>query len=100
VPRVEEGAVKDKARKSLKFNLERNVTCEFLRTQEVINLLPENDRHERRSLLKEELKAKTIIKYKLASFARSAPCKPTACDPLSFIASKIKKPPQQRFKQV
>ena len=62
MPKVDEKIEKEKPKKSLKFNLDKNVTCEFLRTQTVHKLLPENDLDERRSLLKEEAKQKPIIK--------------------------------------
>jgi len=58
----------------------------------VQTLLPENDQDERRSLLKEEAKQRPIIKTKLATYVKSEPCQPTDDDPLSFIASRIKKP--------
>lgn len=92
MPKVDEKTEKEKPKKSLKFNLDKNVTCEFLRTQTVHKLLPENDLDERRSLLKEEAKQKPIIKNKLTTYVQSEPCHPTADDPLSFIASKIRKP--------
>jgi hypothetical protein len=67
-----------------------------LRTQTVKGLLPENDKDERRSLLKEEAKQKPIIKNNLTTFVKSAPCQPTADDPLSFLASKMRKPMQRK----
>ena len=94
--KVYESIVKEKPSKSLKFNLDKNVTCEFLRTQTVQKLLPENDQDERRSLLKEGAKQKPIIKTNPTTFVKSAPCQPTADDPLSFLASKMRKPIQRK----
>jgi len=90
--------VKEKPKKNLKFDLDKNVTCEFLKTQTVHSLLPENDQDERRSLLKEEAKQRPIIKNKLTKYVKSEPCQPTADDPLSFIASRMKKPSIRKVK--
>jgi hypothetical protein len=63
--------------------LDNNVTCEFLRTQVVSTLLPEEDPDKitRRSLLTEEKQQKSIIKVggKLhkASVKSSSPCAAT-----------------------
>ena len=89
-----------KPKKSLKINLDNNVTCEFLRDQEVNTLLPEVDpfKFERRSLLKEEVKEKRIIKIeKDFKFQKTKPCIPTEDDPLGFITSRIKRVPRQQL---
>lgn len=74
MPQVDEQAKREKPKKNLKFDLDKNVTCEFLRTQTVQNLLPENDQDERRSLLSEEAKLRPIIKNRETKYVKSEPC--------------------------
>jgi len=74
--------------------LDNNVTCEFLRTQIVSTLLPEEDPHKfkRRSLLPPSMQQKSIIKVggkpPTASVKISSPCAATDEDIKLTIANK------------
>ena len=86
VPKIDDSIQKPKPKKSLKIVLDNNVTCEFLRTQVVSTLLPQEDPHKvkRRSLLTPDRQQKSIIKVggkqPTASVKISSPCPATEED--------------------
>ena len=77
--------VETKPKKSLKFDLNNNVTCEFLRTQVVETLLPEEPEDQkirRRSILRKDQRQKCIIKTGPIKVSESNPAKITEEEPL------------------
>lgn len=83
--------VETKPKKSLKFDLNNNVTCEFLRTQVVETLLPEeaeDQKIKRRSILRSDQKQKCIIKTGPLKVRESIPAKVTEDEPLIATVDK------------